>query len=394
MTSTPTTEIAAPASRKRKAGLLLVALLVIIAAIAYLAWYLLVARYSVSTDDAYVNGNLVQLTPQIAGTVVRINADDTQHVTRGEAMVELDTADTQLALSNAEAQLARTTRQVSATYINNHFLDANIASRRAELTRAQQDLARRLTAIGSGSVSAEDLDHARRTVDEAQSALEAAQQAAHANLALSGAGPVAQHPDVLAAASKVRDTWLAWSRTRIAAPVSGYVARRSVQIGQRVAPGNQMLAIVPLDEVWVDANFKEVQLQHVRIGQPVELVADAWGGKVVYHGQVAGFSAGTGAAFAALPAQNATGNWIKVVQRLPVRITLNPRELAEHPLQIGLSMTVDVDVHQQTGANMSTTARTAFHTDVFTQDPHEADRLIEQIITANLVSDPRRGRGA
>ncbi|MGX6565761.1 efflux RND transporter periplasmic adaptor subunit, partial [Cupriavidus necator] len=314
------TTAAAPARKNtRKRLLALLGLTTALAAAGYGTYYYTVARFHEDTDDAYVNGNLVQLTPQVAGTVIAVNADDTQIVKAGEPVVTLDAADAKVALANAEASLGQTVRQISALYINNDVLGATVQQRQADLARARDDLRRRTGVAESGAVAAEDVAHARDAVKTAEAALETARQQLASNHALTDKTNVAEHPSVQAASAKVRDAYLANARNTLPAPVTGYVARRSVQVGQRVAPGNPLMAIVPLDGVWVDANFKEVQIKRIRIGQPVELHADLYGSSVTYHGKTVGFSAGTGSAFSALPAQNATGNWIKVVQRLPVR---------------------------------------------------------------------------
>ncbi|SIT36825.1 Membrane fusion component of tripartite multidrug resistance system [Paraburkholderia piptadeniae] len=374
-----------PGTRKRKLLLALLGAAVVVSAAAYGAYYMTYARYHETTDDAYVSGNLVQLTPQVTGTVVAVNADDTQVVKVGDPVVKLDNADARVALGNAEATLGQTVRQVSSLYVNNDFYAANVAQKQSELARAQDDLRRRQAVADTGAVSAEDIAHARDTVTAAQAALDAARQQAEANRALTDRTTIEQHPNVQAAASKVRDAYLAYARNTLPAPVTGYVAKRSVQVGQRVSPGTPLMAVVPLDGVWVDANYKESQLRNMRIGQPVTLTADVYGGKVQYHGRVAGFSAGTGSAFATLPAQNATGNWIKVVQRLPARIQLDQKELEAHPLRIGLSMEVNVDTRDETGAQLGTAMNTTYHTDVFDGYGAQADAEIEKIIAQNSV---------
>jgi membrane fusion protein (multidrug efflux system) len=308
---------------KRKLLLSLLAAAIVIGGAGWGGYYYTTGRFFESTDDAYVSGNLVQLTPQVSGTVIAVNADDTQIVHQGAPVVTLDAADAKVALANAEANLAQTVRQVSSLYVNNAYYAATVAQRQSDLTRAQADLKRRMAVADTGAVSVEDIAHARDAVSAAQAALDAVRQQSEANHALTDRTSIERHPNVQAAAAKVRDAWLDNARNTLPAPVTGYVARRSVQVGQRVAPGTPLMAIVPLDGVWVDANFKEVQLAHMRIGQPVTLTADAYGSKVKYHGHVEGFSAGTGAAFAVLPAQNATGNWVKVTQRVPVRLAFD-----------------------------------------------------------------------
>ncbi|BAX63335.1 HlyD family efflux transporter periplasmic adaptor subunit [Burkholderia stabilis] len=374
-----------PAKRRRGMLLALLGVAVVASSIAYGVYYLTVARYHESTDDAYVSGNLVQLTPQVAGTVVAVNADDTQIVKAGDPVVKLDNADAKVALGNAEATLGQTVRQVSGLYVNNDLYAANVAQRQSDLARAQDDLRRRQAVAGTGAVSAEDIAHARDTVTAAHAALDAARQQAQANRALTDRTTIGQHPNVQAAASKVRDAYLAYARNVLPAPVTGYVAKRSVQVGQRVSPGTPLMAIVPLDGVWIDANYKESQLRNMRIGQPVTLTADVYGGKVKYHGWVVGFSAGTGSAFASLPAQNATGNWIKIVQRLPARIQLDQKELDAHPLRIGLSMEVDVDTRDNTGPQLGAALNTSYRTDVFAEYGAQADAEIEKIIAQNIV---------
>ncbi len=377
--------VSEPDTRKRKLLLSLLGAAIVASAAAYGAYYMTYARYHESTDDAYVSGNLVQLTPQVTGTVVAVNADDTQIVKAGDPVVTLDNADARIALGNAEATLGQTVRQVSTLYVNNDFYAANVAQKQSDLARAQDDLRRRQAVAGTGAVSAEDIAHARDTVTAAQAALDAARQQAEANRALTDRTTIEQHPNVQAAAAKVRDAYLAYARNTLPAPVTGYVAKRSVQVGQRVSPGTPLMAIVPLDGVWVDANYKESQLRNMRIGQPVTLTADVYGGKVQYHGRVVGFSAGTGSAFATLPAQNATGNWIKVVQRLPARIQLDQKELEAHPLRIGLSMDVDVDTRDDTGPQLGAALNTTYRTDVFAQYGAQADSEIERIIAQNIV---------
>ena len=369
---------------KRKLMLILLAATVAVAGAAYGGYYYTIGRFEQSTDDAYVSGNLVQLTPQVSGTVVAVNADDTQIVKQGDPVVTLDGADARVALLNAEATLGRTVRQVSGLYVNNDFYAANIAQRESDLARANDDLKRREAVAGTGAVSGEDISHAQDSVRSAEASLEAARQQAEANHALTDRTTIGQHPDVQAAASKVRNAYLDYARNTLPAPVTGYVARRSVQVGQRVAPGTPLMAIVPLDGVWVDANFKEGQLRHMRIGQPVTLTADVYGSNVQYHGKVVGFSAGTGAAFDVLPAQNATGNWIKVVQRLPVRVQLDQHELDAHPLRIGLSMQVEVNTHDESGTQLAAAVNTTYRTDVFAQYGAAAEAQIEQIIAQNI----------
>ena len=333
----------------RKKALLAVTGVFAVGAIAFGAYWATALRHAQSTDDAYVNGNVVQITSQVPGTVIAVAADDTDFVKAGTPLVELDTADAKVALEQAESNLAKTQRQVRNLYATSAQLAATVRQRDAERARAEDDLHRRERLAASGFISKEALQHDRTSLSVADAASSAARQQLAAQQALVDNTTIDSHPDVRAAAARVREASLALSRTTIAAPVSGYVAKRAVQLGQRVAPGAPLMAVISLDDVWVDANFKEGQLKQMRVGQPVKLTADLYGNKLEYHGKVAGFGAGTGGAFALLPAQNASGNWVKIVQRVPVRISLERDELAAHPLQVGLSMQVAVDTHDQSG---------------------------------------------
>jgi membrane fusion protein, multidrug efflux system len=341
----------------RKRGFLVLAVLVLASAMAWGAHWLLVSRYFQSTDDAYVSSDLVQITSQVPGTVIAVRADDTQSVARGQVLAELDPADAQVALSGSEAQLARAVRTVRALFAQRDELRAQIAQRESDLSRVQNDLQRRASLQADGAVSGEELSHARDAVALARAALDAARGQLNATEAQIQGTTIATHPQVLDAEATVRNADLALRRTELRSPVTGVVAKRSVELGQRIAAGTPLMAVVPLDDVWVDANFKEGQLRNMRVGQPVTLQADVYGGNVVFHGHLAGLAAGSGTAFALLPAQNASGNWIKIVQRLPVRVALDPRELAAHPLRVGLSMTAQVDVRDTSGPLVATQVR-------------------------------------
>ncbi len=383
------TQDGAPANgnARRNRMLLVVTLGILVIAIGYGVYWQTVLRLRESTDDAYVNGNVVQITPQIAGTVVGINADDTQYVSAGQILVRLDPADAKVALDEAEAHLALTVRSVRGEFATTAQLAAAQGIRQTDLDTAEKDLARRERLAGSGAISGEELQHARDAVSAAKSALLAAQQQYAADHARIDGTQIEDHPEVRAAASAVHSAFLTVARTQLPVPVSGYVAHRNVQLGQRVSPGSILMAIVPLNEVWVDANFKELQIANIRMGQPATLTADLYGHSVTYHGTVVGFSAGTGAAFALLPAQNATGNWIKVVQRLPVRVVLDPHDLAAHPLQLGLSMRVQISTANRDGARLpqQTAANApAYSTAVFDDADRQAQARVEAIIAANL----------
>jgi membrane fusion protein (multidrug efflux system) len=387
--TTPPPPPAPPPNHKRTRALAALAAVFVVAGLAAALWWWFDGRWYEATDDAYVQGNLVQLTPQIPGIVVRINADETALVRAGDPVVDLDRADTETALAQAKAQLAQTVRRVRQLFANADALRANVALRQAELQRAREDLARRTGLPDARAVAEEDLKHAQTQVETAAAALNVAGQQLAAAEALISRTKVASHPDVEQAAAQLRTAYLATHRTSVVAPATGYVAKRSVQVGQQVAAGTPMLAIVPLTDVWVDANFKETQLEHVRIGQPVRLTADLYG-RTAFHGSVVGLAPGTGAAFALLPPQNATGNWIKIVQRLPVRIRLDPHELAAHPLRVGLSMVATIDTHDRSGPMLAEAppAQPAATTSAYDGVLAAADRLAREIVQANLGALP------
>jgi membrane fusion protein (multidrug efflux system) len=388
----------ANANPKRTRALVGIALLVAVAGLVYgIYWYLYLSHYE-DTDDAYVQGNVVQVTPQVAGTVVQVRVQDTEMVSAGQSLVALDPSDSKIELEASEALLAQAVREVRQVYGNDassvadiRFREADLARASSELARVEQDLSRRRELARRQVISREDLSHAQATVDAARSAQRAAQAALQGAQSQLSAGrsitegvDVASHPKVQAAASRVRQALVGWNRTQLNAPVGGIVAKRSVQLGQRVQAGAPMMAIVPLEQVWVDANFKEVQLRRMRVGQPALLTADQFGKDVAFHGRVAGFAAGTGAAFALIPAQNATGNWIKVVQRVPVRISLDPAELREHPLRLGLSMKVEVDVADGKPAPASVARARAPAVLADSGDQAKSDLLVSRIIADNL----------
>lgn len=348
--STPEPAVAdESAASKRRRRLLILGSAVLVLGAAYAAYQFLHGRFYESTDDAYVAADVMQITSEVAGTVSGVFVDDTQHVERGQLLVELDRADAQIAMAAAQAELARTVRQVRSLYSQADGLRAQIRERRLLLDAARADLERRQQAGDGGAVSAEELQHARDQVAQLQATLTATEESLASVHAQIDNTTLETHPQVLAAAARMHEAALNLSRTSIVAPAEGAIARRTVQIGTRIAPGAPLMAVVALSGAWVDANFKEVQLSSMRIGQPVELHADLYGGDVTYHGHVAGLGAGSGSAFALLPAQNASGNWIKIVQRVPVRIALDPAELVDHPLRVGLSMKATIDLHDTSG---------------------------------------------
>ena len=401
--STPEAQTSSPSAAgnpARKKALLTLTTVVVAAGLAWAAYEWLVASHYESTDNAYVQGNVIQITPQIGGTVMAILADDTDYVKAGAPLVKLDPTDTQVALDQARAALAQTVRQVRTLYANNASLSAQVAVREAdvvkaqtEIARATDDLNRRQSLIQSGAISKEELSHVqtqltngKNALSSAQAGVVAAKQQLISNQTLTDGTAIDKHPSVQAAAVKLREVWLAAQRAALPAPVDGFVARRTVQLGQRVAAGTPLMAIVPLNQLWVDANFKEVQLRNIRIGQSVKLTADLYGKKIEYTGQVAGLGMGTGAAFALLPAQNATGNWIKVVQRVPVRVTLDAAQLAQNPLRVGLSMLATVDVSKQDGKMLADAPRAAalVQTKVYEALDTGAAEEVRKIIAANM----------
>jgi len=382
----------------RRRGLMILGAVVAVSAIAYTAYWLLVARHYESTDDAYVASDIVQITSEVPGAVLGVHVDDTQMVERGQVLVELDQADARIAVDAAEAALARTVRQVRAQYAEADQLRAMIQERETDLKKAQNDYSRRQTLVSDGAVSGEELAHAQDTIAQAKSALQATQRQLEATLAHIEGTTLENHPDVLAAAAKLRDSSLALRRATVRAPVSGVVAKRSVQVGQHINAGAPLLAVVPLDDVWIDANFKESQLKNVRVGQPVRVHADLYGNDVEYTGTVAGLSAGSGSAFALLPSQNASGNWIKIVQRLPVRIVLDSAELKEHPLRVGLSMHAKIEISDTSGPLIASQVRKSPQPTQASaaDDPQINQRIAEIIRTNGPAAKPTlaRNRGA
>jgi len=371
---------------KRRVVLLTLAGIFLAAGIVWFLLYWFVFSWREITDDAYVNGNQVTLSSQVTGTVISVLADDTQRVEAGQVLVKLDPTDTDLALAKAQSALAQAVRQVRQQTQTAAQYESSIAPKREELARAQADLARREPLLAEHAIAPEEVAHARQAVADARSALETAERQSNAAHALIDGSDVAGNPLVQQARTAYREAWVAAHRNAILAPVSGYVAQRSVQVGSRVQPGQALLTILPLHDLWVDANFKEVQLKHIRIGQPAEVRTDVYGSDMVYHGRVEGLAAGTGGAFALLPAQNASGNWIKVVQRVPVRITFDAKELEKYPLRVGLSTEVKVDTHDRNGAVLAQAAasKAIAKTDVYTTDGTAAEAAADAIVQANM----------
>ncbi|MDU4364184.1 MAG: multidrug efflux MFS transporter periplasmic adaptor subunit EmrA [Klebsiella oxytoca] len=365
--------------------LLLLTLLFIIVAVAYGIYWFLVLRHYEETDDAYVAGNQVQIMAQVSGSVTKVWADNTDYVQKGDPLVTLDQTDAQQAFEKAQTQLAASVRQTRQQMINSKQLQASIEVKKTALSQAQTDLNRRIPLGAANLIGREELQHARDTVASAQAELDVAIQQYNANQAIVLGTKLEQQPAVLQAATEVRNAWLALQRTKIVSPISGYVSRRSVQPGAQITTTTPLMAVVPATNLWIDANFKETQLAHMRIGQPATVISDIYGDDVKYTGKVVGLDMGTGSAFSLLPAQNATGNWIKVVQRLPVRIELDEKQLAEHPLRIGLSTLVEVNTSDRGGEMLASQVRSA---PVYESNAREiglepVNKLINDIIQAN-----------
>ena len=403
--ATPAAPAGASSGRARRLGLFGLGAVVLLGGLLYAGYWFFDARYFESTDDGYVNGDVVQVTSEVPGTVLSLNVDDTQLVEAGQPLLTLDPADAKIAEENAEADLARAVRQVRGLFAQGQELRAQIEQRQQAARTADDDLQRRGSLIADGAISAEELSHARDAVTTTRANVAAAREQLSQTVAQIDGTTIADHPQVLAAAAAVRNAALALHRTELTSPVSGVIAKRSVQVGQRVAAGTPLLAVVPLENVWVDANFKEVQLERMRDGQPVTVRTDLYGHQVTYHGHLAGIAAGSGNAFALLPSQNASGNWIKIVQRVPVRILLDPAELKAHPLRIGLSTTVRVDLHNASGPLMSTAVRNVpLPQQTSAGDDPRVDVRIASIIADNagphaqepakLSRNARRGDGA
>ncbi|WP_236177530.1 MULTISPECIES: HlyD family secretion protein [Pseudomonas] len=374
--------------RKRKMMLLVLAVVVALAGAGVWAYHEFIGRWSESTDDAYVNGNVVEITPLVTGTVVSIGADDGDLVHEGQVLINFDPNDAEVGLQSAKANLARTVRQVRGLYSNVDGMKAQVNAQQAEVQKAQDNFNRRKNLAAGGAISQEELSHARDDLTSAQNALASARQQLKTTSALVDDTVVSSHPDVMAAAAQLRQAYLTNARSTLIAPVTGYVAKRTVQLGQRVQPGTALMAVIPLDQLWIDANFKETQLRDMRIGQPVEIESDIYGSDVKFNGTVDSLGAGTGSAFALLPAQNATGNWIKIVQRVPVRIHVNAEELAKHPLRVGLSTNVEVNLHDQSGPVLAQQPpqKASFSTNVYDRQLAEADAMITQLIHDNSAA--------
>jgi len=378
-----TSETPAGNPKARRKGLLLLGGAILLGAVGYPAYQTLFGAETEETDDAYVAGDSVTITAREAGTVIALHADNTQGVGKGQPLIELDPATSDVNLAAAKADLGRAVRNVRAAFARVDESQAEITASQAELARARNDLARRQSASTDGSVSGEDVAHAADTVRTTQASLALAQSKhAQAQSAVSGTS-IESNPEVLAAIAVMRRAGIVQSHMRISSPMDGVVAQRTVQLGQQVAAGTPLMAVVPLDKVWIDANFRETQLANLRVGQGVTITSDIYGSKTVFHGHVLGLGAGSGNAFALLPPQNASGNWIKIVQRVPVRIAIDPADLRRHPLRLGVSVQVSVDTTHHDGTPVASVAAGTFASQAVQDGGPEIDRQIAAIITAN-----------
>ena len=366
--------------------LVIVALIFITLGVLWGLYWVLVLSTRERTDDAYVNGNKVVISSQISGTVIAVLTDDTQRVKAGQVLVRLDPADAQTGLARSASALGQAVRQVRQEKLTAEQQDSMIATRQLELARAKADLTKREPLLAESAIAPEEVRHARENVQLALAALTQARRQAATSHALVDGVPVEDNPAVLQAKAAFRDAWITAQRNSVVAPVTGYVADRSVQLGQHIQAGQALMTVIPLNALWVDANFKEVQLGNLRIGQAAEVRSDVYGGSFIYHGQVKGVSAGTGAAFALLPAQNASGNWIKVVQRVPVRIQIDATDLAKSPLRVGLSATVTVDITNRQGPVLApeTANQPVDDTEVYAPDLEKANAEADGIVRRNL----------
>ncbi|CAA2930746.1 multidrug efflux MFS transporter periplasmic adaptor subunit EmrA [Arsenophonus endosymbiont of Bemisia tabaci] len=381
-------QLTATKTQKRRTIIVLVSIFFIIIALICRIYWFLVLRHHQSTDNAYIAANQIQIMSQVPGSVITVNVENTDFVKSGTVLVKLDPRDAILELEKAKTNLANSVRQTHQHMINSRQYQANISLRRSELNKLQQDLQRREILGQSKVIAKEELQHAREAVIRAKAALDVAVEQFNANQAIVLDTPLDKQPTVLQAATELRNAWLTLERTQIVTPVDGYVSRRSVQVGARITPATPLMAVVPTDNMWIDANFKETQLADIRIGQPAKITTDFYGKNIIYQGRVEGLDMGTGSTFSLLPAQNASGNWIKIVQRLPVRVTIDKEQLKKYPLRIGLSSDVTVDTSDKNGPILSRKTRynPAYHTNAFKINMAPVDRLVTDIIDNNSGS--------
>ena len=372
-------------SQQRKKGLSIFILLLLLIAIGSAAYWFFFIKGFEETEDAYVSGNQVMVSAQVAGNISKINVDNMDPVQAGDVLLELDDTNTKLSFEQAKSNLANAVRQVSQLNYTVKQLKSAVRANEITLAQAQGNLNRRVQLVKDGAIDKESFQHAKEAVELAKANLTTSQNQLEANQALLLDGPLSEQPQIQSAVSNLKQAWLNLERTKIRSPIKGYVARRNAQVGQAVSVGGALMAVVTTDQMWLDANFKETQLTHMRIGQSAEIHFDLYGKDKTFNGKVVGIEMGTGSAFSLLPTQNATGNWIKVVQRVPVRIQLDPQQLAENPLRIGLSATVKVNVTDSQGETLRNQARTTtlYSTNALQYDESAVNNLIESIIRDN-----------
>lgn len=372
-------------SQQRKKGLSIFILLLLLIAIGSAAYWFFFIKDFEETEDAYVSGNQVMVSSQVAGNIAKINVDNMDPVQAGDVLLELDDTNAKLSFEQAKSNLANAVRQISQLNYTVKQLKSAVRANEITLAQAQGNLNRRVQLVKDGAIDKESFQHAKEAVELAKANLTTSQNQLEANQALLLDGPLSEQPQIQSAVSNLKQAWLNLERTKIRSPIKGYVARRNAQVGQAVSVGGALMAVVNTDQMWLDANFKETQLTHMRIGQPVEIHFDLYGKDKTFNGKVVGIEMGTGSAFSLLPTQNATGNWIKVVQRVPVRIQLDPQQLAENPLRIGLSATVKVNVSDCQGETLRNQAPTTtlYSTNVLQYDESAVNNLIESIIRDN-----------
>ena len=388
-TAASTTDAAdAQNQRKRKLGLTIAIGLFLLIGLAWAAYWFLYARFHETTENAYVSGNMVMVNAQTVGTVEAIMADENQETKAGQVLLKLNPTDAQVALSQAQAQLAQATRQIQNAFNNAGVANAQLSQAASAVRTAQDAVNRRAKLVPTGAVSKEEYDQALNALKQAQAAYKTANEQNKTASAQIAGTTTLNHPAIEAAKAAFRSAYINNKRLAVLAPIDGVVAKRSVQVGQQISPGVPLMTIVAANQVWVEANYKETQLANLRVGQPVELEADVYGSSVKFKGTVQGIGIGTGSSFSVLPAQNATGNWIKIVQRVPVRVNLDPEQLKQHPLRVGMSMHVSVDTNDRNGAVLGavtgTQAPANLQTNVYAQDEAEANQVADQIIQQNL----------
>lgn len=378
-----------PNNKKRNRAILWLTFAIILCILLWIIYWFVWLRFSETTDDAYVGGNMVDVTVKIAGTPIAFYADDTDLVQEGQLLVLMDTTDFTIEFEKQKASLALAAQEVRELWETVKESQATLEIRRIQHSRAQYDYNNRQGLVDINAVSKEDYTHSRDDLTVAEQSVKVAEHQLMSAIAALGSPPVKEHPKIRQAKENVKEAYVNLRRCKVLAPTTGYVAKRNVQVGDWITPTRPLMSIIPLDNVWVDANYKETQLENIRIGQPVELKADIYGSDFVYKGEVVGFQPGSGSAFSLIPPQNATGNWIKIVQRIPVRIKLHPEQLKKFPLLIGLSVYVDIDTTNRDGKRLATTPanRVVCKTEVFEFNYNELNFLMDQIVDNNLLFD-------